>query len=136
MNLTLDLDFAEFGMKTFNFHLEIDETLNDGNCPYYSVNSDCSDRISFPMAFAPERFQMDGVSYTLSLVGFSYGDDRSVLGDFISQEYTTSEAVLFAKITAAYPQEETRVPEPQVLGGLLAVGLMLTNRFVKRDFSK
>ncbi|ERT05277.1 putative rTX protein [Lyngbya aestuarii BL J] len=142
VNLTLDLDFVELGMKTFDFNLEIDETPNDGNCMYYSVSNDCSDKISFPTAFSPESFEIDGVSYTLSLVGFSYGADQSILSDFISQEKMTSEAILYGKITAVEnltafsTQPGKQVSEPQTLGGILALGLILTNRILKRDWLK
>lgn len=138
VDFTLDLDFAELGMKTFDFNLEIDETPNIiGQCPYFSTEA-CSDKISFPTAFAPQSFDLDGVSYTLSLVGFSSGADQSILGDFISQEDQTSEAILFGKITAVenIGESTTKVPEPQTLGGFLVLGLMLTNRFLKRDSSK
>jgi hypothetical protein len=162
VNLSLDLDFVELGMKTFDFNLEIDETPNDGNCMYYSVSDDCSDKISFPTAFSPESFEIDGVSYTLSLVGFSYGADQSIIGDFISQEHKISEAVLFGKITAVdniisppiqttellVPEPPTveivaasgdslkTVPEPQNIGGFLVLGLMFANRFLKQDWLK
>ncbi|WP_413163698.1 THxN family PEP-CTERM protein [Capilliphycus salinus ALCB114379] len=162
VDLSLNLDFAELGMKTFDFNLEIDETKNNGNCMYYSVSSDCSDKISFPTAFAPQSFEIDGVSYTLSLVGFSDGADQDILSDFISQEHQTSQAVLFGKITAvdniisptietelelpepptegivaALTTEENQlIPEPQFLGGFLALGLVFANRFLKRDWSK
>ena len=138
VDVILNLDFVELGMKTFDFNLEIDETPNDGNCMYYSVSDDCSDKISFPTAFSPESFEIDGVSYTLSLVGFSYGADQDILSDFISQEYQTSEAVLFAKITAVenIGDPNLKVPEPQNIGGLLALGLILTNRFLKQDWLK
>jgi hypothetical protein len=142
VNLALSLDFAEFGLKTFDFNLEIDETPNtEGTCIYPSITA-CSDKISFPITFSPESFEIDGVSYTLSLVGFSYGSDQSLLSDFISEEYTTSEALLFGKITAVEnltaisTQPETKVPEPQTIGGFLALGLILTNRFLKRDSLK
>ncbi|EAW33703.1 THxN family PEP-CTERM protein [Lyngbya sp. PCC 8106] len=141
VNLSLDLDFAELGLKTFDFNLEIDETPNSGNCPYVSTKA-CSDKISFPTAFSPESFEIDGVSYTLSLVGFSYGADQSILSDFISQEYETSEAILYGKITAVEnltafsTQPGKQVSEPQTLGGILALGLILTNRILKRDWLK
>ncbi|MEB3282893.1 MAG: THxN family PEP-CTERM protein [Lyngbya sp.] len=142
VDLSLNLDFAELGMKTFDFNLEIDETLNNGNCMYYTVGDDCSDKISFPVSFAPQSFEIDGVSYTLSLVGFSYGTGQDILSDFISQEQDTSQAVLYGKITAVdniiatSTMTGTQVPEPQTMGGFLVLGLMLTNRFLKRDWSK
>lgn len=138
VNLSLGLDFAELGMKTFDFNLEIDETPNIiGQCPYYSTQT-CSDKISFPTAFSPESFEIDGVSYTLSLVGFSYGADQSILSDFISQENQTSEAVLFGKITAVenIGEPDVKIPEPQNIGGFLALGLIFTNRILKRDWLK
>lgn len=113
VDLSLDLDFAEFGVRSFDFSFEIDETPNVGICPYPSETL-CSDRISFPVAFAPQSFDIDDVSYTLSLEGFSPAMDEAILSDFISDESQTSEALLFGKITAVanIGQPNTKVPEP------------------------
>ncbi|MEL7036620.1 MAG: THxN family PEP-CTERM protein [Cyanobacteria bacterium J06592_8] len=140
VDLSIDLDFTEFGVRSFDFSFEIDETTNQGeaeNCPYPSLTP-CSDRISFPVAFAPQSFDIDDVSYTLSLEGFSSAVDQSILSDFISDESQTSEALLFGKITAVanIGQPDATVPEPQTIAGLFAVGSIFASRLLKRDWLK
>ncbi len=121
VQLSLILDLAELGEKTFDFELAIDETPNSGSCPYYSVTP-CSDKISWNNAFAPNSFKVGNVSYTLQLLGFSNTPGGAIVSDFISQERGTSEAYLFGQLTAVAGQEPEPVPEPTSVAGMSLLG--------------
>ncbi len=121
VDLSLHLDLADLGVKTFNFTLGIDETTNSGTCAYFSVVP-CADKISWTSIFASETFFNDGIEYTLQLDGFRYTPEGELVGNFISQEGGTSEAYLFGQITAVNPVPES-VPEPTVWAGLSLLGL-------------
>ena len=129
--LTLSLDFADLGVKDFEFTLTIDETPNTpGTCVYYSVVP-CADRIDWTQSFASQSFQVAGGDYTLELLGVREALDGELINHFISQEGGTSEAFLFARL-AAVPVAESRspapapnsVPEPGLLLGLGAIALL------------
>lgn len=122
VQLSIILDLAELGEKTFDFGLAIDETANvSGSCPYYSVTP-CSDKISWNNAFAPNSFQVGNVSYTLQLLGFSNAPGGAMVSDFISQEGGASEAYLFGQLSAVPGQEPEPVPEPASVAGIALLG--------------
>lgn len=69
VQLSIILDLAELGVKTFDFGLAIDETPNaPGTCQYYSVTA-CADKISWDSAFAPNSFKVRNVSYSSQKAG-------------------------------------------------------------------
>lgn len=122
VQLSIILDLAELGVKSFDFGLAIDETPNiSGSCPYYSVTP-CSDKISWNNAFAPNSFQVGTVSYTLQLLGFSNAPGGAIVSDFISQEGGASEAYLFGQLSAVQEQEPEPVPEPTSVAGISLLG--------------
>lgn len=108
--------------SSFLFNLGIEETPNSGTCKYGSPgDTKCPDRISFPNMTGTQKFTIDGVDYTLFLLGF--GPDVDTLMDgFITQENQNNQTHLWAKIDAA----TVSVPEPNafvlMMFGLLALG--------------
>ncbi|WP_072619219.1 choice-of-anchor K domain-containing protein [Spirulina major] len=109
VDLSLALDFAELGVKSFNYTLDIEETPNYGTCAYYSV-TDCADRIVWNNALAAERFELNGSQYTLELAGFSSGLGGNLMDEFISQEGGSSDAYLYAKLTVIAPPPSVKNP--------------------------
>ncbi|MGB0564348.1 MAG: choice-of-anchor K domain-containing protein [Spirulinaceae cyanobacterium] len=123
VDLSLNLDLDGVGTKTFNYSLDIEETPNQaGTCAYYSVTA-CSDRITWTNAIASETFFLDETEYTLELTGFSPSVGGSLVDEFISQEGGSSDAFLYAKLTALNPAPtplpaplpDAAVPEPASL---------------------
>lgn len=128
ISATLDLDGSSQGPFTFTSAFIIDETPNRVPCPYPS-DTPCSDRITFENVAGSDTFNIGGVEYTLSILGF--GDTAAALEDFfISQEGGTRETNLWAVITAVEPPPP--VPEPAPLA-LLALGLVGLGWFNRRQ---
>ncbi|MEM8640976.1 MAG: THxN family PEP-CTERM protein [Cyanobacteria bacterium P01_G01_bin.54] len=132
VDLSVGLDFAAMGTKTFNYTMAIDETLNQQSvCPYVTTtNYGCSDKITWANAIPSQSFLYEGTSYTLELVGFSNNYGSGLVDSLISQEGGTTGANLYARITAAPPTTEA-VPEPfSMIGAGLALGAgaVLKNR--------
>lgn len=140
VDLSLALDLADLGLKTFDFTLTIDETPNSGTCAYESVVP-CADRIAWTNSLAAQSFQLDGTDYTLELLGVRHSLEGGLVNSFISQEGRTSTAYLFARLTAdpsvapifpsepGKPQPEPHsVPEPGLVLGLGAIAAVLSCR--------
>jgi len=141
VDLSLELDLAGLGLKTFDFTLTIDETPNSGTCAYESVVP-CADRIAWTNSLATQSFQLDGTDYTLELLGVRHSLEGELVNSFISQEGGTSAAYLFARLTAdasvapifppeppVGPQPEPNsVPEPGLVLGLGAIATVLSRR--------
>jgi PEP-CTERM motif len=126
ISATLNIDGSSQGPFTFTSALNIDETPNSGTCPYPS-DTPCSDRITFENVAGSDTFNIGGVEYTLSILGF--GATSATLEEFfISQEGGTRETNLWAQITRADP---TPTPEPAPLA-LLALGLVGLGWFSRR----
>jgi hypothetical protein len=131
-DLGISLDFANIGVKNFNFNLQIDETPNvAGTCAYYSDTA-CSDKISWSNQYASESFSHNGKQYTLQLDGFRETAGGALVNHFISQEGGTSQAHLFGSIVQV-PTEE--VPEPLTMMGS-AVALGFGGMFQKKRNAK
>lgn len=135
MSLTLDFDHVGIGQQTFDFELNIDETLNNaslhagGQCPYLTTGSGCSDAITWTNSLGSQAFSFDDQNYTLELVGFanSFGDD--LVDEFISQEQGVSATNLYARLvqldSTPGPQD---IPEPASVVGLGVLGLAIATR--------
>lgn len=135
MSLTLDFDHVGIGQQTFDFELNIDETLNNaslhagGQCPYLTTGSGCSDAITWSNSIGSQAFSFDDQNYTLELVGFanSFGDD--LVDEFISQEQGVSATNLYARLvqldSTPGPQD---IPEPAGVVGLGVLGAAIATR--------
>ncbi|MEM9482839.1 MAG: choice-of-anchor K domain-containing protein [Cyanobacteria bacterium P01_F01_bin.116] len=145
-DFSLKLDFGDtgIGQQRFNFALNVDETNNDagshdgGTCPYQTTGAGCSDKITWDFALDSENsFEYEGEEYTLELVGFNdtANFDANAVTDFISQEHGTSEAHMFARLVRLgdYTDEPEQVPEPGVLIGLGALGLLLSKVRIEKE---
>ena len=114
VNLSLSLNFDNpVTAQSFNLNLQIEETLNEGTCAYFSITP-CADKISISETSMSNQFSVAGIDYTLQLLGFSLTPGGAPINEFISQEGGTNEALLFAKITAVEPET---VPEPATVAG-------------------
>jgi hypothetical protein len=105
LGIDLDIDGASPNPQEFLFTFLIDETLNDPG--------PVDDVITFSAPSDPQTFEVEGVNYTLELLGFGPSAD-SLLDEFISPEGGTNSAMLWGQIT------ESPIPAPGavLLGGL------------------
>ncbi len=88
---------------TFTFRFDHEETPNDPPCAYQS-DTPCADRVTFPDDIADETFEIDGVFYTLQIVGFvnAYPSGDPV-DEFITQENQNNSAYLVGRILVCAP---------------------------------
>lgn len=127
--LTLDIGITNGGSYNFlaNYRFDIDETPNvAGTCVYPSVTP-CADKITFTnLSAGATGFTIDGVNYTLTLVGFSNDGGQTILSDFISQEGGTSTTTLYARVS------QVAVPAPAAMAlfgmGLVGLGFAMRRR--------
>jgi hypothetical protein len=124
VELSLSLAFSDpVGLaEVFDFDFTIDETPNTTGT---SPGDD--DFIDFAFSCAPQTFTIEGVEYTLELIGFGDSADR-LIDSFRSPEGGTNDTMLWGKITAAdvpQPPISSAVPEPGTMlllgSGLLAL---------------
>ncbi|NEO88509.1 MAG: PEP-CTERM sorting domain-containing protein [Spirulina sp. SIO3F2] len=129
-DMSIDLDFAGLGTKSFDYTMMIDETLNQqAVCPYTTTtNYGCSDKITWENAIPGQSFWYEDSHYTLELVGFSNNYGSGLVDSLVSQEGQTTGANLYAKITKA-PDAATPEPFSMIGAGLaLGAGALLKNR--------
>lgn len=135
MSLTLNFNDASIGQQTFDFELNIDETMNHasahagGVCPYLTTGNGCSDAITWSNSIGNQSFSIDGLDYNLELVGFADSFDGELVDKFVSQEQRVSETNLYARLV----QIDTRppvqdIPEPTSLLGLGVLGAAIAAR--------
>jgi PEP-CTERM motif len=131
-DLDITLNFlAPAITQAFTFTFSIAETINQApasSCPFPSTIP-CSDKISFPSALGSSSFSIDGVNYTLQLLGFSNTPGGSLVSEFISEEGGTNSAFLYGKITSMKP---TAVPEPGSVMGILGFAALGAGSIWKR----
>lgn len=121
VNLTFAFDIpgASISPLSFLFNLGVDETPNAPPCAVTPVPSTnyCPDIISFPQMGGSTTFTLNGVLYTLNLLGFGT-DANDLANNFVTQEGKDNFTSLWASISAPVAQ----VPEP---GSLLTMALGL-----------
>lgn len=116
--------------ETFIFGFDLISTPNTGTP---EENAD----IVSPINIIPSQsFDVNGVDYTLELLGFSQDGGITIEDDFRVLEGATTTAILFGEITVApvLPPTPTSTPEPSAMIGLLAVsGLGIANKLKKKS---
>lgn len=107
VDLAVTLDFTDPVLNTtLDFTMQLDETNNSANpCPYGdSTGNGCDDKVTFPSTIPDQTFEIDGVTYTLQMVGFVPGTNATCSADdtpvdnFVTGEGQQNDACLFARI--------------------------------------
>lgn len=125
--LNITLNFSDPAIsQVFNFAFGINETTNNATpCPAGDT-APCDDIITFPNAFPSSTFSIDGMDFTLELLGFSDSPDGTPINQFISQEFDqgtgTNSTMLFGRIT------KKSVPEPATMLGVSMLGIYFVSR--------
>ncbi len=95
---------APFVDAVMNYTMRLDETLNDGSCPYGSTNQDlCDDRVDFVNNSPTQSIVIDGITYTLNIIGFVPGTvdscqfSEAMPDYFITGEIMRNDACIFAE---------------------------------------
>lgn len=142
INFDIVVDGFDTGFHNFLFHFTHDETPNGDPavpdpCPYGGNNGQgvningCADSVTVSFLAASDTFLVNGVAYTLNLLGFSSSGDCSgnISTQFLTQESANNSASLCASI-----QTRASIPEPGtlLLLGLGMIGLTLARRRVHR----
>ena len=101
-------DPAVNAVLTYTMRLE--ETVNEGECPYGATNPGlCDDRVDFLNNTPAQVVVVDGVTYTLNILGFVPGTPDTCqyspnLADyFITGEIVQNDACIFAQFVAPQP---------------------------------
>lgn len=111
VDLTIDLQTESPALDAqMSFTMRLDETVNDGACPYGATNSTlCDDRVDFVNNTPSQTVVVDGVRYTLNILGFIPGTmdscqyDANIVDYFITGEMMRNDACVFAEFTVPAP---------------------------------
>ena len=92
------------------YTMRLDETVNEGACPYGATNPGlCDDKVDFLNNTPMQLVFVDGVAYTLNILGFIPGAPDTcqyspTLADyFITGEIMQNDACVFAQFVAPQP---------------------------------
>ena len=92
------------------YTMRLDETLNEGECPYGATNPGlCDDRVDFLNNTPGQVVFVNGVPYTLNILGFVPGTPETcqyspTLADyFITGEIMQNDACVFAQFVSPQP---------------------------------
>ena len=124
--LKINMSFSDpVGLTAaFNFTFDINETPNTTGDPYQDA-----DIITFPSSYPSETFSINGVEYTLQLLGF--GDSpNNLINSFSSPEGGSNATKLWGRITTP-----PAVPIPSTVL-LLGSGLVGLVGFSRKRFSR
>ncbi|MBK0328702.1 THxN family PEP-CTERM protein [Rhodobacteraceae bacterium F11138] len=108
--------------RIFEFNISHDETTNSGSCAYGGANGQgvnangCADRVVITTADTSDTFELDGMDYTLNILGFSEtlaaAGNGIFSSEFLSAENGTNRRVLAASFQVA---DVAPVPVPASL---------------------
>ena len=80
--------------KDFTFRVQIDETENDGSCPYGGSGQNCNDKVTFPDSISDQVITVGGIDYTLIIDGFKRTVSDPTLESFVTEENRDNTASL------------------------------------------
>ena len=109
VNLVVTIVFSGTGAPTpkqFTYHIDFDETTNNGDCPYGGDGDDCYDRVLFTNTVPSESFVYDGCTYTIEL-GFRDGDELT--DTLITEEKADTTVELVAYVRCTDPRSDLSV---------------------------
>jgi uncharacterized repeat protein (TIGR01451 family) len=109
VDLIVDLDFITPTLSTsLTYTMWLTETPNTAPCPYPG-STPCTDKVVFLDTISDEEFEIDGIYYTLQIVGFVPGTSETCnveddpINGFITEESQENHACLFGRIMVAEP---------------------------------
>ncbi|MGF1491054.1 MAG: choice-of-anchor K domain-containing protein [Microcoleaceae cyanobacterium] len=107
--------------NSFSYNFDILQTPNETGDPVLDA-----DTLSFAaQGETDDTFTVDGVDYTLQLIGFSNDDGNTILNEFVLPEEQTVDALLYAQLTAAAVDPRIgSTPEPGIVLGLGLFGIV------------
>ncbi len=121
----ITIDGAFVGNRSFTFGFLHEETPNgDDPCPYGGPNGSgenvngCADRVRVTFLDTSEDFTIDGLVYTINIVGFD--TEFGFATEFLTREQASNSARLLANVTL---RDDLNVPEPGSLA-LLSAALL------------
>ena len=133
----IDIDGLSVGSRSFLYQFFHDETPNSAHpCAYGGANDQgvningCADRVTVNFISQSDSFLIDGIQYTLDVVGFVNNGNH--VTDFLTKEGATNSAFIVGRL--ALFSEAAAVPEPAswalMLTGFGLVGTSLRRRRV------
>lgn len=124
VDLTVNFQSASPAVSAvMTYTMRLDETINEGECPYGATNPGlCDDKVDFLNNTPSQVVFVDGVPYTLNILGFVPGAPEScqyspTLTDyFITGEIMQNDACVFAQFVSPQPAITiSKTPELQKL---------------------
>lgn len=105
------------------YTMRLDETRNDGACPYGATNAGlCDDRVDLVNNTPRQQVIVDGAAYTLNILGFVPGAPEScqysptIADAFITGELAQNDACIFAEFVRPQPAIElVKSPDQQTI---------------------
>lgn len=113
---SITIDGTTLNNLQFTYNFQHNETPNVAPCQSGSA-SVCDDIVTLLGPFS-DVFTVNGVNYTLNLLGFQVGNNQFT--QFQTREYATNDANLIATITVPVPEPQTYM----LLGSFIIVGVI------------
>jgi hypothetical protein len=144
----IKVNSTDLGVHSFVFNFTHDETPNggppggpfSGTCPFPTPGSPngsginingCADSVTVSSTQFQQTFLVNGVSYTLDLLGFSQNGGATITNQFLTIEDQNNIAGLYADVHTTVAQ----VPEPNSLA-LVGLAMLGVVGFLRRRSSK